>query len=111
MHATGGLLVKLAEEAAFQTDLRPDDRLFWVTDLGWLMGIWEIVGANSLGGAVVVAEGRPTPPPDRVWSLCERHRRLDSRPVADARPRPDAIRRRAGAIARSELAAGARLDR
>jgi acetyl-CoA synthetase len=37
------------------------------------MGIWEIVGANSLGGAVVVAEGAPTPPPDRVWSLCERH--------------------------------------
>jgi acetyl-CoA synthetase len=74
VHATGGLLVKLAEEAAFQTDLRQDDRLFWVTDLGWLMGIWEIVGANSLGGAVVVAEGAPTPPPDRVWSLCERHR-------------------------------------
>jgi acetyl-CoA synthetase len=73
VHATGGLLVKLAEEAAFQTDLRRDDRLFWVTDLGWLMGIWEIVGANSLGCAVVVAEGAPTPPPDRVWSLCERH--------------------------------------
>jgi acetyl-CoA synthetase len=74
VHATGGLLVKLAEEAAFQTDLRPTDRLFWVTDLGWLMGIWEIVGANSLGGAVVVAEGAPTPPPDRIWSLCARHR-------------------------------------
>lgn len=73
VHVTGGLLVKLAEEAAFQTDLREDDRLFWVTDLGWLMGIWEIVGANSLGGAVVVAEGAPTPPSDRVWSLCERH--------------------------------------
>jgi acetyl-CoA synthetase len=73
VHATGGLLVKLAEEAAFQTDLRSNDRLFWVTDLGWLMGIWEIVGANSLGGAVVVAEGAPTPPPDRIWSLCERH--------------------------------------
>ncbi len=38
------------------------------------MGIWEIVGANSLGAAVVVAEGAPTPPPDRLWSLCERHR-------------------------------------
>jgi acetyl-CoA synthetase len=73
VHATGGLLVKLAEEAAFQTDLRPTDRLHWVTDLGWLMGIWEIVGANSLGGAVVVAEGAPTPPADRVWALCERH--------------------------------------
>ncbi len=73
VHATGGLLVKLAEEAAFQTDVGPSDRLFWVTDLGWLMGIWEIVGANALGGAVVVAEGAPTPPPDRIWSLCARH--------------------------------------
>ena len=73
VHATAGLLVKLAEEAAFQTDVRADDRLFWVTDLGWLMGIWEIVGANALGSAVVVAEGAPTPPPDRIWSLCHGH--------------------------------------
>jgi len=73
VHATAGLLVKLAEEAAFQTDVRPKDRLFWVTVLGWLMGIWEIGGANSLGAAVVVAEGAPVPPPDRIWSLCERH--------------------------------------
>lgn len=74
VHATAGLLVKLAEEAAFQTDLRPSERLFWVTDLGWLMGLWEIVGANVLGAAVVVAEGAPTPPPDRIWALCDRHR-------------------------------------
>ena len=74
VHATAGFLIKLAEEAAFQTDLRVADRLFWVTDLGWLMGIWEIVGANVLGSAVVLAEGAPTPPHDRIWSLCERHK-------------------------------------
>lgn len=73
VHATAGLLVKLAEEAAFQTDLRAGERLFWVTDLGWLMGLWEIIGANVLGAGVVVAEGAPTPPPDRIWALCERH--------------------------------------
>ena len=73
LHVTGGLLVKIAEEAAFQTDVRPSDKLYWVTDLGWLMGLWEIMGANALGAAVVLAEGAPTPPPNRTWALCERH--------------------------------------
>jgi len=73
VHATAGFLIKLAEEAAFQTDLRPSDRLLWVTDLGWLMGMWEIIGANALGAAVVLAEGAPTPPHDRIWALCEHH--------------------------------------
>jgi acetyl-CoA synthetase len=74
VHSTAGFLVKIAEEAAFQTDMSASDRLFWVTDLGWLMGIWEIVGANALGSAVVLAEGAPAPPHDRIWSLCNRHK-------------------------------------
>src|SRR6266487_4079623 len=44
----GGFLVKVAAEVAYQTDLHPDEVLFWVTDLGWIMGPWEIVGAGAL---------------------------------------------------------------
>ena len=75
VHVHGGFLVKIAEEVAFQTDLRPADRLFWVTDLGWIMGPWEIVGALANGGTVVLFEGAPDyPGPDRLWDLVERHR-------------------------------------
>ena len=73
VHATAGFLVKIAEEAAYQTDLGPDDTLYWVTDLGWLMGAWEIVGAGGSGATVVLCEGAPTTPPERLWGQCERH--------------------------------------
>jgi acetyl-CoA synthetase len=73
VHATAGFLVKIAQEAAHQTDLWPHDTLYWVTDLGWLMGAWEIVGAGSVGATVVLCEGAPNTPPDRVWRQCARH--------------------------------------
>src|SRR6185437_6466294 len=38
VHVHGGFLVKIAEEVAFQTDLRAGERLFWLTDIGWIMG-------------------------------------------------------------------------
>jgi acetyl-CoA synthetase len=74
VHVHGGFLVKIASEVAYQTDLREDDVLYWVTDMGWIMGQWETVGALANGGTVVLYEGAPNyPDPDRVWSICERH--------------------------------------
>jgi acetyl-CoA synthetase len=75
VHVHGGLLVKLAEEVAYQADLHPDEVLFWVTDLGWIMGPWEIIGAGALGSTVFLFDGAPNHPgPDRLWDLVERHR-------------------------------------
>jgi acetyl-CoA synthetase len=74
VHVHGGFLVKVASEAAYQTDLRRADVLFWVTDMGWIMGPWEIVGGHAAGAAVLLYEGVPNHPrPDRLWSICERH--------------------------------------
>ncbi len=75
VHVHGGFLVKIAQEVAFQVDMRKEDTLFWITDLGWIMGPWEIVGGLALGGTVMLYEGAPDfPGPDRVWALVERHR-------------------------------------
>jgi acetyl-CoA synthetase len=74
VHVHGGFLVKVAAEAAYQTDLKRDDVLFWVTDMGWIMGPWEIVGGHAAGAGVLLFEGVPNHPgPDRLWALCERH--------------------------------------
>jgi acetyl-CoA synthetase len=74
LHVHGGFLVKIAEEVAYQVDLHPGEVLHWATDLGWIMGPWEIVGALALGATVLLFEGAPTHPgPDRLWSLVERH--------------------------------------
>jgi acetyl-CoA synthetase len=74
LHVHAGFLVKIAEEVAYQVDVRPGDVLHWVTDLGWIMGPWEIVGALALGATVLLTEGAPNfPGPDRLWATVERH--------------------------------------
>jgi len=74
VHVHGGFLAKIAEEAAFQFDCRPGDRLFWLADFGWIMGPWEIVGALANGATVCLYDGAPDHPgPDRLWAFVARH--------------------------------------
>ncbi|MCZ4496740.1 MAG: acyl-CoA synthetase/AMP-acid ligase [Thermoleophilia bacterium] len=74
VHVHAGFLVKVAEEAHFQTDAGPRDVLHWVTDMGWIMGPWECVGTHANGGTLVLFEGAPDyPDPGRLWRLVERH--------------------------------------
>jgi acetyl-CoA synthetase len=70
-----GFLIKAAHDFAYCHDVGPDDRLFWLTDLGWLMGPMLITAALARGATAVMFEGVPDyPAPDRLWSLVERHR-------------------------------------
>ena len=70
----GGFGVKVAEEVAFQFDVRPDDTLFWFTDMGWIMGPWEVVGTLANGATLALYEGAPDwPTPERLWSFLSRH--------------------------------------
>ena len=74
VHVHGGLTVKLAQEGAFQADLRPGDRACWLTDMGWIMGPWITVAALANGATLVTYDGAPDwPDAGRVWSLVERH--------------------------------------
>jgi acetyl-CoA synthetase len=75
VHVHGGFLVKIAEEVAYQVDLHRGERLHWATDLGWIMGPWEIIGSLALGATVVLTEGSPLhPTSDRLLQQVERHR-------------------------------------
>ncbi len=75
VHVHGGFLVKIAQEVAHQTDLHGDDILFWFTDMGWIMGPWEVVGGLALEGTLFFYEGAPDyPQSDRLWTLIERHK-------------------------------------
>ena len=75
VHVHGGWLAKVAEEGAFQTDVGPDDTLFWFTDMGWIMGPWEVTAALANGATLALYEGAPDyPGPDRLWQYVERHR-------------------------------------
>ncbi len=75
VHVHAGFLVKQAEEIAFQVDMKDQDILFWFTDMGWIMGPWEVVGGLAMGGTLFFYEGAPDwPKPDRLWDMIERHR-------------------------------------
>jgi acetyl-CoA synthetase len=75
VHVQGGFLVSITREVAYQADARPEDVIHFVTDMGWIMGPWEVVGGMALGCTVVFAEGAPDfPAPDRIWGLVERER-------------------------------------
>ncbi len=75
VHVHGGFLVKIAQEVAYQIDLHEEDILFWFTDMGWIMGPWEMVGAGALGGTIFLYEGAiDYPGPDRLWDMIERYK-------------------------------------
>ena len=66
----GGFLIKTAHDFAYCMDVGEQDRLFWLTDLGWLMGPMAITAALFHGGTAVLFEGVPDHPgPDRLWAL------------------------------------------
>ena len=75
VHTHGGLLSKMALEGRLAMDLRPDDRVMWVTDMGWIMGPWVTIGAHAGGATLVCFDGAPDwPDPARLWQVAERHR-------------------------------------
>src|SRR3954464_2840867 len=72
LHVQGGFLVSITREVAYQADARPEDVIHFVTDMGWIMGPWEVVGGMALGCTIVFAEGAPDwPAADRLWGLVE----------------------------------------
>src|SRR4249919_1638100 len=71
VHVQGGFLVSIAREVCYQADAGPDDRIHFVTDMGWIMGPWTVVGGHAMGSTLVFAEGAPDWPQDRLWKLIE----------------------------------------
>jgi len=74
LHVQGSFLASIAREVAYQTDVKPGDRIHFATDMGWIMGPWTVVGGGACGATVVYAEGAPDFPPDRLWQLVESER-------------------------------------
>jgi len=70
-----GQLVQCAKEVYFGFDHKPGDRFFWVSDIGWMMGPWMLIGNHTFGGTIFMYEGAPDhPEPDRFWEMIDRHR-------------------------------------
>ncbi len=74
VHTHAGAQVQCAKEVHFGFDLKPADRFFWVSDIGWMMGPWSMIGTHTFGGTLFMYEGAPDyPDPDRYWEMIDRH--------------------------------------
>ncbi len=72
VHTHAGCLAQMAKEVGYCFDVKPDSRFFWVTDIGWMMGPWEIIGVSFFGATFGIYEGAPDyPEPDRLWRMVD----------------------------------------
>jgi len=75
VHTHAGCLAQMGKEIWLGFDHRPDDRFFWLSDIGWMMGPWSILGNHLFGGTIFMYDGAPDfPGPMRLWEMIERHR-------------------------------------
>ena len=75
VHTHAGTLVQMAKEIYLAFDHKAEDRFFWLSDIGWMMGPWSIIGNHNFGGTIFIYDGAPDyPSPARLWEMIERHR-------------------------------------
>jgi len=73
VHTHCGFPIKAAQDMAFGTDLHPGQLIYWITDMGWMMGPWLVFGTLLLGGKMLLYDGAPDyPGPDRTWEMVAR---------------------------------------
>lgn len=72
VHTHIGAFLQTAKEVRFNVDIHAGERLLWVTDMGWMMGPWEVIGTLSNGGTVCLMEGAiDYPSKTRLWKFVE----------------------------------------
>ena len=65
LHRAGGVLMQHLKEHALHADVRPGDRLFYFTTLGWMMWNWLVSGL-ARGATLLLFDGSPFHPGPEV---------------------------------------------
>lgn len=74
VHTHAGCLAQMGKEIWLGFDHQEDDCFFWLSDIGWMMGPWTILGNHLFGGTIFMYDGAPDwPGPARLWEMIERH--------------------------------------
>src|SRR6516165_2223917 len=74
VHGAGGTLLQHLKEHRLQCDVRPGDRMFYFTTLGWMMWNWLVSGLAS-GATLVLYDGSPFHPDGNVlWDYAEQEK-------------------------------------
>lgn len=71
VHSAGGTLLKHLSEQRLHTDIKPGDRLFYFTTLGWMMWNWLVSGLAS-GATLLLYDGSPFHPSGAIlWDYAQ----------------------------------------
>jgi acetoacetyl-CoA synthetase len=71
VHAAGGILLKHLSEHQVHCDLRPGDRLFYFTTLGWMMWNWLVSGLAT-SATLLLYDGSPFHPSGSIlWDYAQ----------------------------------------
>jgi acetyl-CoA synthetase len=74
VHTHCGFPVKAAQDMYHSMDLKPNEVMFWMSDMGWMMGPWEVFGTLLIGATMLLYSGAPDyPTGNRIWSLVDKH--------------------------------------
>jgi acetyl-CoA synthetase len=75
VHGHTGFPVKIVMDLALCMDFKPEDRLLWMSDMGWVIGPVIVFATPIMGGTLVLIEGAPNfPDPDRMWRMIAEHK-------------------------------------
>ena len=71
VQGVGGILINHLKELIVHTDLRREDRIFYITTCSWMMWNW-LLSSLGVGAAVVLYDGNPNYPDDgAMWKLIQ----------------------------------------
>ncbi len=74
VHTHTGFPIKSAQDMYHLFDVKEYDIVFWLTDLGWMMGPWLISGTLLLGATIAIYDGAPDyPTPDNLWKFIDKN--------------------------------------
>ncbi len=71
VQGAGGILLNHLKELLLNTDLRREDRIFYITSCSWMMWNW-VLTSLAVGATVVLYDGHPSyPDAGAMWQLID----------------------------------------
>lgn len=96
VHGVGGTLLQHLKELKLHSDVKPGDKVFYFTTLGWMMWNW-LISSLACGATVLLFDGSPfSPIPEALFDYAAQERAtlfgtsakfIDSCRKADLKPR------------------------
>ncbi len=74
VQGAGGVLLNHLKDLKLHTDLRRDDRIFYITSCSWMMWNW-LLSSLAVGATVILYDGNPNyPDAGAMWRLIDEER-------------------------------------